>query len=33
LPLNRSAKIDYLRLNQMAREEAEKLRAQRKWDR
>ena len=33
MPLNRAAKIDYVRLEQMAKEEVEKLRAQRRWDR
>jgi acyl-CoA synthetase (AMP-forming)/AMP-acid ligase II len=33
MPLNRAAKIDYVRLEQMAKEEVEKLRAVRRWDR
>jgi len=33
MPLNRAAKIDYVRLEQLAKEEVEKLRAQRRWDR
>ena len=33
MPLNRAAKIDYVRLEQVAKEEVEKLRARRRWDR
>jgi acyl-CoA synthetase (AMP-forming)/AMP-acid ligase II len=33
MPLNRSVKTDYLRLHEMAREEIERLRAARRWDR
>ena len=33
MPLNRSAKVDYVRLSEMAREEVAKLRAARRWDR
>lgn len=33
MPLNRVAKIDYVRLAEMARAEVERLRAARKWDR
>ena len=32
MPLNRSAKVDVVRLQQMAREEVEKLRARGRWD-
>lgn len=32
MPLNRVAKVDYLRLDAMAREEIEQLRARRRWD-
>jgi hypothetical protein len=32
MPLNRSAKVDIVRLQQMAREEVEKLRARGRWD-
>ena len=33
MPLNRVAKIDYVRLAEMARAEVERLRAARRWDR
>ena len=33
MPLNRVAKIDYVRLSEMARAEVERLRALRRWDR
>lgn len=33
MPLNRAVKTDYLRLQEMAREEIERLRAARRWDR
>jgi acyl-coenzyme A synthetase/AMP-(fatty) acid ligase len=33
MPLNRSAKIDYVRLSQMALEEVARLRETRRWDR
>ena len=33
LPLNRVVKTDYVRLSEMAREEVEKLRERRRWDR
>jgi hypothetical protein len=33
MPLNRAAKIDYVRLSEMALEEVARLRAARRWDR
>jgi len=33
MPLNRAAKIDYVRLSERAREEVDQLRAQGRWDR
>ncbi len=33
MPLNRAAKIDYVRLSEMAREEVDRLRGQGRWDR
>lgn len=33
MPLNRAAKIDYMQLAEMAREEVERLRERRRWDR
>jgi hypothetical protein len=33
MPLNRTAKIDYLKLSEMALEEVARLRALRRWDR
>ena len=33
MPLNRVAKIDYIRLEELARAEVERLRARRRWDR
>ena len=32
MPLNRSAKVDVVRLQQMARDEVKKLRARGRWD-